>query len=182
MSYYQQPSFQPPHYYPTTDNGGAALQRDFPPPNTGVYTSQPYQPYPMVAPQTTVFIYDDHPNFRQRDDSLLAALCAACLCCWLLPPFPTWHCWIIGRNLAVSQAKNDIETRKQWLIRCFLDADSVKRQLKATLVQVAVDARTQLYIHVPQANTEQKNQAKTHSTDFVFQTRNNGFLCRLVSR
>lgn len=90
-SYYQQPSFQPAHYYPANDTG-AHYQRDFPPPNADVYTNQPYQPYPMVAPQTTVFIYEDQPSFRQRDDGLLAALCAACLCCWLLPPFPTWHC------------------------------------------------------------------------------------------
>lgn len=90
-SYYQQPSFQPAHYYPANDTG-ARIERDFPPPNADVYTNQPYQLYPMVAPQTTVFIYEDQPSFRQRDDGLLAALCAACLCCWLLPPFPTWHC------------------------------------------------------------------------------------------
>lgn len=90
-SYYQQPSFQPAHYYPANDTG-ARFERHFPPPNADVYTNEPYQPYPMVAPQTTVFIYEDQPSFRQRDDGLLAALCAACLCCWLLPPFPTWHC------------------------------------------------------------------------------------------
>ena len=96
MSYYQQPSFQPPHYYPANDSG-IPFQREFPPPNAEVYTSQPYQAYPMVAPQTTVFIYEDQPAFRQRDDGLFAALCAACLCCWLLPPL-TWHwcCWYQG--------------------------------------------------------------------------------------
>lgn len=93
MSYYQQSSFQPAHYYPSNDPvAGGTFQREFPPPNSRVYLDQPYHPYPMVAPQTTVFVYDDHPDFRQRDQGLLAALCAACLCCWLLPPFPTWHC------------------------------------------------------------------------------------------
>ena len=93
MSYYQQSSFQPAHYYPSNDPvAGGTFQREFPPPNSRVYLDQPYHPYPMVAPQTTVVVYDDHPDFRQRDQGLLAALCAACLCCWLLPPFPTWHC------------------------------------------------------------------------------------------
>lgn len=93
MSYFQQTSFQPAHYYPSNDPvAGGTFQREFPPPDSRVYLDQPYHPYPMVAPQTTVFVYDDHPDFRQRDQGLLAALCAACLCCWLLPPFPTWHC------------------------------------------------------------------------------------------
>lgn len=93
MSYYQQPCYQPPHYYPSSMRDGADFHRELPPPTAEVFTSQPYHPYPMAAPQSTVFIYYDQPSFRsQRDESLLTALCAACLCCWLLPPYPTWHC------------------------------------------------------------------------------------------
>lgn len=94
MSYYQQPFNQPPHYYPSNWNSDVGFQREFPPQTAEVYTNQPYHPFPMVAPQSTVFIYDDQPSIRsQREEGLLAAFCAACLCCWLLPPYPTWHCW-----------------------------------------------------------------------------------------
>lgn len=61
-----------------------------------INTYQPYQTYPIAAPQSTVFVYDETAT-RRRDHAdavesgMLAALCASCICCWILPPFPLWH-------------------------------------------------------------------------------------------
>lgn len=92
MSHPQQ-TYQPPHYYPPYPTADQT-QSQWMPNGQGyhVQTEQPYQPYPMTAPQTTVFIYDEaHLNRRRETESgILAALCAACLCCWLLP-MPVHH-------------------------------------------------------------------------------------------
>lgn len=84
---------------------------------------QPYQTYPMTAPQNTVFIYDDVSR-RERNDAigngLMAALCASCLCCWILPPLPL-HChfWYGSvSRLNVTKWKKDI-TLSYTLLRVY---------------------------------------------------------------
>lgn len=101
-------SNQQPYY--TTQPQGAFYNSNQAP--SGVYYQQqplmyqPYQTYPITDPQNTVFIYDDVAR-RERNEAmengLMAALCASCLCCWILPPLPL-HCHFWG--MSISWTKN----------------------------------------------------------------------------